>query len=94
MKALVYTAPNEVGYHDEPDPPHDAGDVLIRVEAVGICGSDMHAFHGLATLLLAHHGVRDTTVGEVNPLRRRSLAEITLIGTYTYAAVAKIVLRP
>lgn len=46
MKALVYTAPNRVEHRDEPDPHAGAGEVLIRVEAVGICGSDMHAYHG------------------------------------------------
>ena len=46
MKALVYTAPNQVLYRDEPDPLPVAGDVLIRIEAAGICGSDMHAYHG------------------------------------------------
>ncbi|MBK9115288.1 MAG: alcohol dehydrogenase catalytic domain-containing protein [Betaproteobacteria bacterium] len=46
MKALVYAAPCEVVYRDEPDPRPGAGDVLIRVDAVGICGSDMHAYHG------------------------------------------------
>lgn len=46
MKALVYTAPNEVVYRDEPDATHAPGEVLMRVEAVGICGSDMHAYHG------------------------------------------------
>jgi alcohol dehydrogenase len=46
MKALVYTAPCEVVHRDEPDPRPGAGDVLIRVDAVGICGYDMHAYHG------------------------------------------------
>ena len=46
MKALVYTQPNEVTYRDEPEPQFGAGDVLIEVDAVGICGSDMHAYHG------------------------------------------------
>jgi alcohol dehydrogenase len=46
MKALVYTAPNEVTYRDEPEPVVGEGDVLIEVDAVGICGSDMHAYHG------------------------------------------------
>ena len=46
MKALVYTQPNEVTYRDEPDPRPAPGEVLIRVDAVGICGSDMHAYHG------------------------------------------------
>lgn len=46
MKALVYTAPNEVTYRDEPEPRLGEGDVLLEVDAVGICGSDLHAYHG------------------------------------------------
>ena len=46
MKALVYTATKEVVYRDEPDPVPGEGEVLIRVAASGICGSDMHAYHG------------------------------------------------
>jgi alcohol dehydrogenase len=46
MKALVYTGPEELAYRDEPDPIADRDDVLIRIDAVGICGSDMHAWHG------------------------------------------------
>ena len=46
MKALVYTAPSQLMYRDEPEPAQGDGDALLRIEAVGICGSDMHAFHG------------------------------------------------
>ena len=46
MKALVYTRPNEVTYRDEPDPHPGAGEVVLDIDAVGICGSDMHAYHG------------------------------------------------
>lgn len=46
MHALVYTGPDRVEYRPEPDPTPAAGEVLIRVDAVGICGSDMHAYHG------------------------------------------------
>lgn len=46
MKALLYTRPHEVILTDVPDPIPQEGEVLIRVDAVGICGSDMHAFHG------------------------------------------------
>jgi L-iditol 2-dehydrogenase len=46
MKALVQTAPNTLVHRDEPDPAPVAGEAIIRVEAVGICGSDMHAIHG------------------------------------------------
>lgn len=46
MKALVQTAPNILIYRNEPDPAPAPGEAIIRVEAVGICGSDMHAIHG------------------------------------------------
>jgi len=46
MKALVQTAPNRLIYRDEPEPQPRPGEALVRVEAVGICGSDMHAIHG------------------------------------------------
>jgi 2-desacetyl-2-hydroxyethyl bacteriochlorophyllide A dehydrogenase len=46
MKALVYTQPNEVQLLDRPDPSLVSGEVILKIEAVGICGSDMHAYHG------------------------------------------------
>ena len=46
MKALVYTGPMQLGYQDVPDPVQNDGRQLIRVDSVGICGSDMHAFLG------------------------------------------------
>lgn len=46
MKALVYTRPNEIRLLDRPRPELLAGEVVLRIEAVGICGSDLHAYHG------------------------------------------------
>jgi alcohol dehydrogenase len=46
MKALVYTQPNEVQLLDREPPQAGAGVVVLRIDAVGICGSDMHAYHG------------------------------------------------
>jgi alcohol dehydrogenase len=46
MKALVYTAPRQILFQEQPDPDLADGDALLRIEAVGICGSDMHAYHG------------------------------------------------
>ena len=59
MKALVYTGPHQSELRDEPEPLAAAGEVLVRVEACGICGSDMHAWHGHderrpAPLILGH----------------------------------------
>jgi len=46
MKALVYSAPVEMTYMDQVSPEPVNGDALIRIDAVGICGSDMHAYQG------------------------------------------------
>jgi 2-desacetyl-2-hydroxyethyl bacteriochlorophyllide A dehydrogenase len=46
MKALVYTQPGEMQLLDRPQPELAAGEVVLKIEAVGICGSDMHAWHG------------------------------------------------
>ena len=59
MKALVYTGTRQMTYQDAPAPRAADGEVLIRVDAVGICGSDMHAYHGhdprrVPPLILGH----------------------------------------
>jgi L-iditol 2-dehydrogenase len=46
MKALVYTGPQLLEWRDEPDPQPSNSELIVRVEACGICGSDMHAYHG------------------------------------------------
>ncbi|WP_336489124.1 alcohol dehydrogenase catalytic domain-containing protein [Methylobacterium nigriterrae] len=80
MKALVYTGPHALALHDLPVPSPVPGEALIRVEAVGICGSDMHAYHGHdsrrpAPLVLGHEaagrivgGPRDGRRVTINPL--------------------------
>lgn len=62
MKALVYTRPNELQWQEQPDPVLDDGEVVLKIEAVGICGSDMHAWHGhdprrLPGLVMGHEFV-------------------------------------
>lgn len=46
MKALVYTEPRKLEYLDWPDPELGAGDALVRVRAVAVCGSDLHGWMG------------------------------------------------
>lgn len=46
MKALVYTRPGEMQLLERDLPEPADGEVVLRIEAVGICGSDMHAWHG------------------------------------------------
>ena len=46
MKALLLTAPGVLEYTDVPEPAMGDDDLLVRVEAVGICGSDVHGMDG------------------------------------------------
>lgn len=50
MKALVYTAPHQIGLQELPTPTLGADEVLVRVAACGICGSDLHGFHGKSAI--------------------------------------------
>jgi L-iditol 2-dehydrogenase len=42
LRALRLHGPNELRLHDEPEPSPAPGEVLVRVTAVGLCGSDRH----------------------------------------------------
>ncbi len=69
MKALVYVAPKQLEYRDEADPQPEADEVLVRVEASGICGSDMHAYFGHddrrpAPLILGHEVSGEVVSGD------------------------------
>tara|TARA_R110002072_G_scaffold3163_5_gene23610 strand:+ start:1344 stop:2333 length:990 start_codon:yes stop_codon:yes gene_type:complete len=80
MKALIYDGPEMLALRDAPDPVAAPGQQLIKVMAVGICGSDMHAYLGHdnrrpAPLILGHEaagvivgGARDGERVAVNPL--------------------------
>ena len=46
MKALVYQEPWKMSIQDLPRPVLQPGEVLIKMESVGICGSDVHGFTG------------------------------------------------
>ena len=59
MKALVYTDIEKVVYKDYEDPKLKTNESIIKVVASGICGSDMHAYHGkderrVPPLILGH----------------------------------------
>jgi 2-desacetyl-2-hydroxyethyl bacteriochlorophyllide A dehydrogenase len=79
MRAVTYQAPGEVRIEEKPDPELSAADeAVVRVEASGICGSDLHIFHGrvpvepgftighefVGTVLAAGPGVERIAVGD------------------------------
>ena len=47
MRAVTFQAPGEVRVEEKPDPELLApDDAIVRVDASGICGSDLHIYHG------------------------------------------------
>ncbi|MHA6265182.1 zinc-dependent alcohol dehydrogenase [Arenibacterium sp. CAU 1754] len=106
MKALVYDAPETLGYRDVPDPVPKPGEQLIRVQAVGICGSDMHAYLGHdarrpAPLILGHEaagtiigGARDGERVTVNPLVTCGSCPACTSGRENLCAARQIISMP
>jgi 2-desacetyl-2-hydroxyethyl bacteriochlorophyllide A dehydrogenase len=47
MRAVTFQAPMEVRVEDRPDPVLESpDDAIVAIEASGICGSDLHIYHG------------------------------------------------
>ncbi len=46
MKAAAIVAPHQVEIREIERPSPGPGEALVQVEAVGVCGSDLHAFEG------------------------------------------------
>jgi 2-desacetyl-2-hydroxyethyl bacteriochlorophyllide A dehydrogenase len=47
VRAVTFQEPGRVALEERPEPePIAADDAVVRVEATGICGSDLHIYHG------------------------------------------------
>jgi 2-desacetyl-2-hydroxyethyl bacteriochlorophyllide A dehydrogenase len=47
MQAVTFHAPGEVRLEERPEPELiERDDAIVRVEATGVCGSDLHIYHG------------------------------------------------
>lgn len=75
MRAMVFTKPSTVELQDVPVPVPAANEILVKVEAVGICGSELHGIRSAGfrkpPLIMGHEFAGTTASGErvvVNPL--------------------------
>jgi threonine dehydrogenase-like Zn-dependent dehydrogenase len=106
MKALVYTGPGRIELQDAPDPVAEAGEVVVKVEAVGICGSDMHAYFGHderrpAPLILGHEAAGRALGGRfegrrvvINPLVSCGRCDDCMGGRANLCASRQIISMP
>ena len=47
MRAVTFQAPGVVSVEERPEPELlDPEDAVVRIEATGVCGSDLHIYHG------------------------------------------------
>jgi len=66
MQAVTFQAPGEVRVEERPDPELiERDDAIVRVEATGVCGSDLHIYHGRVSMeegfVLGHEFVGTVT---------------------------------
>jgi 2-desacetyl-2-hydroxyethyl bacteriochlorophyllide A dehydrogenase len=79
MRAVTYQAPGEVRVDERPEPELIApDDAVVRIDATGVCGSDLHIYHGrvkiepgftigheyVGTVVAAGDGVHRVAVGD------------------------------
>ena len=46
MLQQVMTAPGQIMFHEVDDPVAGKGQVVVKIMKIGICGSDIHVYHG------------------------------------------------
>ncbi|MGI5818281.1 MAG: zinc-binding alcohol dehydrogenase family protein [Armatimonadota bacterium] len=70
MKAAVIVGPHTIEMREMERPSPGPGEALVKVEAVGVCGSDLHAYEGSQPFFqypeIGGHEVVGTVV-EINP---------------------------
>lgn len=47
MRQAIMTEPGKIEFKSVPRPALKPGEVLIQVRRIGVCGSDIHVYHGL-----------------------------------------------
>ncbi len=66
MRAAVLNKPGEIAISEIPaPPPPGAGEVQLAVKAVGLCGSDLHAFRGHSPFFRYPGIIGHEAVGEI-----------------------------
>ncbi|MEN9686988.1 MAG: hypothetical protein RLZZ28_2774 [Bacteroidota bacterium] len=66
MKALCVQSPNQLVIEERPMPEMTSPEeVLIKVKAAGICGSDVHIYHGTSSVATYPRVIGHEVVGEI-----------------------------
>lgn len=66
MRSLVLHGPRSMAVEQRPDPAPGSGEILVRITATGICGSDLHGYTGENGRRHAGQVMGHETVGRVH----------------------------
>ncbi len=91
MRAVTFQAAGDVRLEERPDPELQAADdVVVRVDATGICGSDLHIYHGRVAIepgFVIGHEYVGTVVAAGDAVTQVSVGD-RVLGTYCTACGA------
>jgi threonine dehydrogenase-like Zn-dependent dehydrogenase len=82
MKAVALTGPGQVHLRDIPEPEQQAGELLLLVKLVGLCGTDLNSYRGKNPLV-----TYPRVIGH-------EIAATVLEGTATIPAGARVAVSP
>jgi len=94
LKALVLEEYDHFVYKDVPEPVLGTNDVMVRVRACGICGSDVHGMDGstgrrIPPLIMGHEAAGviagvGSNVNKIQPGERETFDSTVYCGTCFY----------
>lgn len=103
MKALYYTGTQQSELREVPEPVAENGMIVVSISHCGICGSDMHAWHGhdarrIPPLILGHEAVGIALNGDhegkrvaINPLMTCNQCEACTSGSEHLCAERELI---
>jgi threonine dehydrogenase-like Zn-dependent dehydrogenase len=88
VKALCWEGVNEVGVETVPDPAiRNSGDVILKVRASAVCGSDLHLLGGYIPAMQAGDVLGHEFLGEVVEVgpgvRNRKVGDRVVVSSFT-----------
>jgi 2-desacetyl-2-hydroxyethyl bacteriochlorophyllide A dehydrogenase len=97
MRVVTFQAPQEVRVEDKPDPEISApDDAVVAIEASGVCGSDLHIYHGRvpveAGFTIGHEFV-GTVLAAGEEVERAAVGDRVVGCFYTACAICAPCLR-
>lgn len=88
MRAISFEEPGRIEFLELPVPEPRAGDVLLAIDYVGLCGSDLSTYRGTSSMVrypvVPGHEISARVVGRGSGVAASRLADGTRVTVYPY----------